>query len=46
MNRRQRYALEHPLARADGDPGSLRPYTVDRKHPTGLLLRTILAVDR
>jgi hypothetical protein len=46
MNRRQVHALAHPLARADGDPRLLRAYTVDRKHPTGLLLRTILAVDR
>lgn len=46
MNRRQSYALAHPLERADGDPRGMRAYTADRKHATGLLLRTILAVDR
>ena len=46
MNGRQRYALEHPLARADGDPRTLAQYRSERKHATGLLLMTILAVDR
>lgn len=43
MNPRQRLALEVPLNTANG---SLRSYTKDRKHATGLILRTILAVDR
>ena len=46
MNPRQAYALAHPLARADGDPDQLRPLVTERKHATGLILRTILAVDR
>jgi hypothetical protein len=46
MNRRQQYAIAHPLERADGDPSAMRAYMADRKHATGLLLRTILAVDR
>ena len=46
MNERQRYALGHPLERADGDPRTLARYRGERRHATGLLLRTILAVDR
>ena len=46
MNRRQSYALAHPLERADDDPRVMRAYMGQRKHATGLLLRTILAVDR
>lgn len=45
MDTRQTLALTDPLARAD-DVGRLRRFTKDRKHATGLLLRTILAVDR
>lgn len=44
--KRQAYALAHPLGRADADPREMRPLTFDRKHATGLLMRTILAVDR
>jgi hypothetical protein len=40
---RQAYALAHPLNRADGD---IAPYRSVRKHATGLLIMTILAVDR
>lgn len=40
---RQAYALAHPLNRADGD---ISPYRSVRKHATGLLIMTILAVDR
>lgn len=40
---RQAYALTHPLNRADGD---ISPYRSVRKHATGLLIMTILAVDR
>jgi hypothetical protein len=46
LAQRQAYALAHPLSRAD-DLAALRPLTATRKHGgTGLLLRTILAVDR
>lgn len=37
------FALAHPLNRADGD---ISPYRSVRKHATGLLVMTILAVDR
>lgn len=40
---RQAYALAHPLNRADGDTVQYRSV---RQHATGLLIMTILAVDR
>jgi hypothetical protein len=40
---RQAYALAHPLNRTDGD---IAPYRSVRKHGTGMLIMTILAVDR
>ena len=40
---RQAYALAHPMNRADGD---IMPYRAVRKHATGMLIMTILAVDR
>lgn len=46
MNSRQKYALTHPMERADGDPRDIRRYMAERTHATGLLLRTALAVDR
>ena len=47
MDKRQSYALAHPLERADNDdPRELRPYMKDRPHPVGVTIRTILAVDR
>ena len=46
MTERQAYALAHPLARADGDPTDLEALRHQRKHATGLLMLTILAVDR
>ena len=46
MNERQRHALLNPLGRADGDPRLLARYRGTRKHATGLLLMTLLAVDR
>jgi hypothetical protein len=46
VNRRQAYALTHPLSRAAGDPRALAAYMHERRHATGVLLRTILAVDR
>jgi hypothetical protein len=41
---RQRYAFEHPLNEAG--LRDLEPYRQVRRHATGLLLMTILAVDR
>lgn len=46
MNPRQEYALTHPLGAAGGDPAALNQYRAVRKHATGLLLMSILAVDR
>lgn len=46
MNDRRQYALTHPLSRAVLDSAALGPYTGQRKHATGLLIMTILAVDR
>lgn len=40
---RQAYALAHPLNRTDAD---IAPYRSVRKHATGMLVMTILAVDR
>lgn len=42
---RQRYALTHPLASANDQAALARCRSV-RKHRTGLLLVSILAVDR
>jgi hypothetical protein len=41
---RQEYALAHPLNRATGF--DIAPYRATRNHATGLLIMTILAVDR
>ncbi|NUO57272.1 MAG: hypothetical protein HOV78_11440 [Hamadaea sp.] len=46
LQRRQQHALANPLGRADGGPNAMAPYRATRKHATGLLLLTILAVDR
>ncbi len=43
MNKRQAYALAHPLNAADQ---STAPYTAIRAHARGFLLMSILAVDR
>ena len=40
---RQTFAIANPLNRADGDTTR---YRAVRKHATGLLIMTILAVDR
>ncbi len=40
---RQAYALANPLNRTDGD---IAPYRAVRAHATGMLIMTILAVDR
>ena len=45
MDERQRYAMENPLERADLGNQILK-YRKTRKHATGLLMMTILAVDR
>jgi hypothetical protein len=44
MTPRQLFAMSHPLSRAAGL--DTRPYQYARKHPAGLLIMTILAVDR
>jgi hypothetical protein len=46
VNSRQQFALAHPLNEAIVRRGALEPYTQTRKHATGLLILTILAVDR
>lgn len=46
MTPRQRHALTVPLSRADGDPSAMDQYRGTRRHATGLLLMTLLAVDR
>jgi hypothetical protein len=43
VSERQRHAFEHPLNEAQGD---ITPYRQTRRHATGLLIMTILAVDR
>jgi len=43
MSDRCAFALAHPLNQADGDT---TPYKHVRKHAAGLLILTILAVDR
>lgn len=43
MNKRQRYALLHPLNSATVN---LEPYRKTKRHPAGLLIQSILAVDR
>lgn len=44
MNPRQAYALTHPLNDPTRDDAG--PYRQQRRHRTGLLLVSILAVDR
>jgi len=43
VNPRQQFALTHPLSEACGDTSA---YKAIRQHATGLLIMTILAVDR
>ena len=43
MNARQQYALAHPLSDAGAD---LAPYRTQKRHPTGMWVVSILAVDR
>jgi hypothetical protein len=44
MNQRQQFAFEHPLN--DATLCDTGPYQQTRRHATGLLLLTILAIDR
>lgn len=44
MNERQAYALAHPLN--DPDRDDIGPYKKVRRHTTGLLIMSVLAVDR
>lgn len=44
MNKRQAYAISHPLN--DPERDSTKPYTEIRAHARGFLLLSILAVDR
>jgi hypothetical protein len=44
LNTRQAYALTHPLHTTD--PTAILPLRGERRHPAGMLIRTILAVDR
>ena len=46
MTPRQQFAVSQPLNEAVIRRGALGPYTHVRKHATGLLIMTILAVDR
>ena len=41
---RRAYALAHPLNQASG--ADVTPYRAVRTHATGMLIMTILAVDR
>lgn len=45
FTRRQAYALTHPLHDAR-NPAILLPLRAQRRHPAGMLIRSILAVDR
>lgn len=45
MNERQAFALAHPLSGPD-DRDLMAKLTAVRKHGTGLLVMSILAVDR
>jgi hypothetical protein len=42
-NRRQEFALTNPLSRADDD---ILRFRKARRHPTGVTIQSILAVDR
>lgn len=46
MNERQSFALTHPLSDPARDQALMARLTSVRKHATGLLVRSILAVDR
>lgn len=46
MNERQAFALAHPLSDPVKDRALMEKLTNVRKHATGLLVMSILAVDR
>ena len=46
MNERQAFALAHPLTNPTADKPLMEKLTAVRKHGTGLLVMSILAVDR
>lgn len=46
MNERQAFALAHPLSDPVKDRALMRQLTATRKHGTGLIIMSILAVDR
>lgn len=46
MNERQKFALTHPLSDPTKDRALMERLTAVRKHGTGLLVMSILAVDR
>lgn len=46
MNERQAFALTHPLTNPTGDTALMRQLTATRRHGTGLIVMSILAVDR
>lgn len=46
MNERQRFALTHPLSDPTADRALMSQLTAVRRHGTGLLVMSILAVDR
>lgn len=47
MNERQAFALAHPLSGNQGaDRALMRQLGATRRHATGLLVMSILAVDR
>lgn len=46
MTPAQAYALAHPIGRADMSPETMRPLLGGRRHATGVLFKSILAVDR
>lgn len=47
MTPRQAYAHAHPLNRADElVPEVLAPLSMSRRHATGAVLKSILAIDR
>lgn len=46
MNERQAYALTHPLTNPHADRALIEQLTTTRRHGTGLIVMSILAVDR
>ena len=46
MNDRQAFALTHPLTNPYTDQALIEKLTTTRRHGTGLIIMSILAVDR